>query len=1083
MKQRLRYWSVAAVTLLSSFAVVDTAYAEGSRELTPNSNNLALTDPANTRAGYLTHDAVAGAQDVSLSFLKPKAWGPGFSADHRMYIRLQPGERLAYGVQRINFQALDNIFYGNLVLTVRYGNGFGGAGQIVQQTTLSRDINTANSGGLLTNQAGVIGSAAQAQAGPSTLNPAGYTPLTYTNTTGATQDFWVEFTGTANGLNEFNDGNTQPGFNDLSVSNRANYNAARITRAEYPFWDFTVIGADNQEKKGRLFSKFWAFSAGLSGGNGFENRLSSSFALYPLIPSAQNPGRYYVKQFELAGMRPYVFYFVSNANGTVAYDAANNATTQFSESRKSRSGRFGYPEYSNFVNDPDQNLWPSAPAPNFSRTYQPFCNSITGRGAAAFTTTSEETGSVNILIDLNNNGVKDGNDVLLEQTVTQANIPVTTAWDGRDAAGGTVATGTAIRLTFTSTGAPVNFPIYDAEGNPDGYRVQNIRPSSGGNAFFDRLYWDDRNLTTFPATPPAPDNSNNRLDGVVSSTTTYQGVHRWGDATNEAGNDLTINTWTYGFISAAAEQSFIYTFNCDYDNDGVADAQDLDDDNDGISDLTESNGQNPQTYTLNGQPKTDGTGVPIYLDAAYVTPNRGAWRDVNADGINDLFDVDLDGIPNHIDLDADGDGITDAREANGGPNPTGMGVNGRINNSFLDLNKDGMDDRYQAGGSVVLSMPDTDGDGRTDLYDLDSDNDGILDMREAQSTAAYIEGNSDADKDGLADQFDQQNGGLAPNGVALNPVNTEGNGPRDYRDTDSDNDAQPDWIEGFDENQDGAAMDDLNRKAQAFALANPNKTAYYPIVPRALSPFLADADADGQPNFLDPQSAYYHDDNQNGLVDLFDPAYGGSPSVAPKRTAGQADADFRSAAVATPLPVELISFQARAAGRDALLTWATASEKDNAHFDVERSADGVTFAVVGSVRGNGTRSTRTDYAFTDKGAGAAAGTRYYRLRQVDLDGKESTTEVRVVSFDGKGAATLISVYPSPSTDKATLDLLALSQATYQLEVLGADGRRMLRFETTGGREVALPVAEFAKGTYMIRVSGQGQRYLVKLLKN
>ncbi|QNH63954.1 T9SS type A sorting domain-containing protein [Hymenobacter sediminicola] len=1342
-----------------------------------------MNDVRNDRSGFLIHDS-NNPNLVSKGFLKPSTWADGgtFSPDHRLYVRLNPGETLNYGVHRIyNGQGVSTAArQQNLILTLRYGAN---AGTIVKQTKLYRDStnNTANNnlnrsplltalGVLGLPQAGVIVDAQQNQLGPqSVLNPFGYVPLTYTNNTGQTRDFYIEFTQQ----------------NEANLGDNAKW-------SYYDFWDFTVKDAGGVEKKGRLFSKYWAFSSYPLNGTtaGFQNRLSANFKMYTLIESAQTPNRYYVKQLELAGMRPVDFFFVANEFGATS---GTNRTT-IAQRRRSQTSDLSYPQYFNFVNDPDADIWPSAPTPTFARTYQAFCNSILSRGSAAFTTVSSETGSVNILVDLNNNGVKDGNDVLIEQVVTTAGVPVTSSWDGRNAANQNVATGATIRLSFTSTGAAVNFPLFDAEGNPDGFRVQNIRPSSGGNAYYDRLYWDDTNLAAanFPVSLPAPDDSNQRLDGVISDN----GVHRWGDATNSPGNAYMVNTWTYGFISAASEQVYSYNYNCDFDGDGVDDALDVDDDNDGIKDVDESYGVNPQTYTLNGVAKTDGTGVPIYLDGGYTTPQgRGAWRDTNADGMNDYFDIDQDGIPNHLDTDSDGDGLPDAIEANNGKpvsnynpntgritgavsssgaargmpqnaqtsnnsgisifanldhdgdgvldimdrdsdndgiadlfevqssinapagraaagnglafraplgadadgdgidnrfdpdfsgstallyawnsstnsltNPSAMAtlpdyidmdsdndglpdgierwgglvpsdsdVQGRIlatiitagdanrdgmldnrslqpgagNDAFrdfdadgmpdyrdLDADNDGIPDQLEASRGILLpnatyngnypvayaaandsdadgivnavdpdtgagytsmflinldgdALPnyldldsdndgisdmreanrgalfnsqsdqegriyfiagsandsdgdgqhndadpdttpafggpslDTDGDGRPDYQDLDSDNDGILDIREGQSTAGYraVSG-SDADGDGLDDSFDASGGGV----IVPYDAHYDVTGVVDYIDANADDDRFPDWVEGFDDNHNGQSVDDYRSRAAAWTTANAARAGYYTLsgIGATQAPlWMLDADKDGIPNFLDSSdnNGWFHDDNRNGLVDLYDPAYGGSPSSLPKRVASQSDADFRLLTVVTPLPVELINFQAKAAGRDALVTWATASEKDNARFLVERSADASTFVVAGTVEGKGTTSRRSDYSFTDKNVGASAGTLYYRLRQVDQDGKESVSEVRVVSFDGKATVAAISVYPSPTVDNATLDLLALPVATYAVEIMAADGRLMTRFEAQGGREVALPVAGYAKGTYLVRVSGQGQNYLVKLLKN
>ena len=236
--------------------------------------------------------------------------------------------------------------------------------------------------------------------------------------------------------------------------------------------------------------------------------------MFTLIPNPQDAIKFFVKEVELAGLRPYDFVFVANSRGT-------NTPGAFAERRKSVAGALTPTKYNKFMNDPDPDpsLWPSATAPVFIRTAKAFCNPLTGLGGVAFTTTSGEQGSV--LIDLNGNRVQDGNDVLLTQNVT-ANVPTTIVWDGKDRLGNVVALGKSIDLAFTSFGAPVNYPLYDAEGNPDGLRIQNVRPSSGCGKYFDRLYWDDTNLNT----PDFPDRS--RLNGELSTA----GVHRWGDASN-----------------------------------------------------------------------------------------------------------------------------------------------------------------------------------------------------------------------------------------------------------------------------------------------------------------------------------------------------------------------------------------------------------------------------------------------------------------------------------------------------------------------------------------------------------------------
>ncbi|WP_018479888.1 T9SS type A sorting domain-containing protein [Pontibacter roseus] len=86
-----------------------------------------------------------------------------------------------------------------------------------------------------------------------------------------------------------------------------------------------------------------------------------------------------------------------------------------------------------------------------------------------------------------------------------------------------------------------------------------------------------------------------------------------------------------------------------------------------------------------------------------------------------------------------------------------------------------------------------------------------------------------------------------------------------------------------------------------------------------------------------------------------------------------------------PLPVELVSFSVAASPKGISLSWRTASELENKHFEVERSTDGHTFTQIGIVPGHGTTSIPKDYTFEDKRP--ADGTSYYRLKQVDFDGQ------------------------------------------------------------------------------------------------
>jgi hypothetical protein len=176
-----------------------------------------------------------------------------------------------------------------------------------------------------------------------------------------------------------------------------------------------------------------------------------------------------------------------------------------------------------------------------------------------------------------------------------------------------------------------------------------------------------------------------------------------------------------------------------------------------------------------------------------------------------------------------------------------------------------------------------------------------------------------------------------------------------------------------------------------------------------------------------------------------------------------------------PLPVTLVSFSATRVGENAKLVWATASEKNNRGFEVQVSADGNMFRTLGFVASQGSNSnTKLDYAYTDTEAGKA-GVRYYRLRQVDLDGTASYSPVRAVSFDGSALATELSIYPNPATGDDTRLLIQTSEVgNARLRITDLMGRTLIDqtvATANGSTETKLAALTNAKaGTYLAQLT-------------
>jgi hypothetical protein len=180
-----------------------------------------------------------------------------------------------------------------------------------------------------------------------------------------------------------------------------------------------------------------------------------------------------------------------------------------------------------------------------------------------------------------------------------------------------------------------------------------------------------------------------------------------------------------------------------------------------------------------------------------------------------------------------------------------------------------------------------------------------------------------------------------------------------------------------------------------------------------------------------------------------------------------------------PLPVELVAFTAAAKGASVQLSWRTASEKNSARFEVERSTDGVRFWYLGERPGQGTKASPTDYAFLDTQVPKAPGSQdliYYRLRQVDHDGRATYSPVRSVRFASLPLGTL-TVYPNPAHSSLTATGLT---AGALVEVFDALGRRVATATANadGIAPLTLP-AGLAAGMYLVRGDGHTCRLAVE----
>lgn len=181
------------------------------------------------------------------------------------------------------------------------------------------------------------------------------------------------------------------------------------------------------------------------------------------------------------------------------------------------------------------------------------------------------------------------------------------------------------------------------------------------------------------------------------------------------------------------------------------------------------------------------------------------------------------------------------------------------------------------------------------------------------------------------------------------------------------------------------------------------------------------------------------------------------------------------------LPVKLLSFKAALSGNAVKIKWVTTSETKSENFTVERSTDGINYSALATVDAAGNSSTKKNYEVTD--AQPAAGKNFYRLKQTDVDGHFSYSDIAYLFFKQVNNDQLF-IYPNPVTDKINFNI-AEQQGTLHLKLLSVDGRVLLT--NTGSiaqsnEMLNRKIPEILPGIYFLNIHNEGGDYTNKFLK-
>lgn len=466
----------------------------------------------------------------------------------------------------------------------------------------------------------------------------------------------------------------------------------------------------------------------------------------------------------------------------------------------------------------------------------------------------------------------------------------------------------------------------------------------------------------------------------------------------------------------------------DTDGDGVPNYMDIDSDNDGIPDVVEVYGTDANNDgRIDGYSDSDFDGYHDSVDgdvgndgtaenAANTLLRTGP--DGNGDGRADSYsykNMDSDTKANPYDLDSDTDGITDVKEA--GFADTDW--NGRVDGA---INSDGWSTVVAAMPS--LNLPNSDASGRVDAYDIDSDDDGIPDNVEGQTTLGYLlPSTTDTDGDGIVNTYDNFNGF---GGDGIHVYDEDVDGTPDYRDTDTDNDGFPDVIEGNDFNLNGLPDDNVTLTG-------------------------TDTDGDGLDDLFDlnnssPEgtSAYMG----NGGTTSGDVTPGSNTMVQHTPLTGSGcptERDWRC--LGYVLNCEIINFKGNLQDEQSLLDWSILCRQEPDHFIIQRSIDGITFVDAIRLQARPTINETETYFTKDDVSGIKSKVIYYRLKSVFADGKINLSKIITILRNGAKNDEVI-IFPNPVRDQLQVSVNASVSSTARFLIVNANGRTIKEYTET-----------------------------------
>ncbi|MEO8772376.1 MAG: T9SS type A sorting domain-containing protein [Ferruginibacter sp.] len=186
------------------------------------------------------------------------------------------------------------------------------------------------------------------------------------------------------------------------------------------------------------------------------------------------------------------------------------------------------------------------------------------------------------------------------------------------------------------------------------------------------------------------------------------------------------------------------------------------------------------------------------------------------------------------------------------------------------------------------------------------------------------------------------------------------------------------------------------------------------------------------------------------------------------------------------LPVKFTGFNVAKVSNNALLNWSIENESAlTDHYEIERSLNAANFSKINSTIARNNGASSNSYNYTDQNLTAirSNGYIYYRVKQVDKDGKFVYTDIKSVKVAGSGFG--VSVYPNPVVSTSEVNINLTADVKVNIMVLDAAGKLIQAGMIDGVKGIntwALNMSKLATGTYMVKVVAGTEIQTIPVIK-